>query len=1113
MKLVLGRAGSGKSYYCMNEIKENLFNEFDGALIYIVPEQFSLTAEYDVSDIIGRGGILEVDVMSFKRLCYRIYNEFGYKSATISKSAKAMLVYSIMKDLEKELILLRGVDRKPGLVSMVCDLISEFKRYNILPEMLINTNIKNERLSNKLKELSYIYTEYEKRIEGKFIDSDDDLHIVMNFISQSKMIKGAKIWIDGFDGFTPQELEVIKALNKIADVTIAITNDKSDSELFLLNKRTIEKLKKFANLELIYLDELKKFENEELIHLEKNFNTFPPEEYKGETKYIDLSVMPNLHKEVERIACDILKKVRDEGYRYDNIMIASRNIEIYEPIFKMIFERYNIPYFLDAKSELSLQPLICLVMSLIDICNHNYQTDTIITYLKTGLSNIDDINDIDKIENYVLKYGIKGTKWLEEWNYDTDEVNVKMNIIRRQIITPISNFKSTLAGKKNIRGITNALYKFLVDIHVEENIKNLLEQIKDKSHILNSDIMFANAYVQVWNILVKLLDELVDTMGSENVSFDKYQSILKAGILTEQIGLIPTSKDEVIIGDIARSRNSHINVLYIVGVNEGLFPKHYNNEGFLNDSERNLLLDNNIEIAKDTKMLLLEENYNIYKTLTVPKKELHISYPMTDEEGSTLTPSSVINELRNMFPKLKENNYLAKDFTWEELINTKKSTFVHLANESRKDKSGEEIDPRWKITYDWYEKNNPEFISLIDSGLSFDNNVGRLEKKNAANMYGTTIKSSVSKMESYALCPFKFYLQYGLNVKERKLYKVASLDVGVFMHDIMDKFSKHLERNKLSWREVSQEEIDTIVSNLVDTALSEHKYSIFTSNNKLKFLSIKLKRVIKRALWIITLHIKNSEFDVIGSELTFGENGNYSPLEIELEDGNKLVLNGKIDRMDIAKTEEGKYIRIIDYKSSSKALKLSKVYYGLQLQLITYLDVITSQNQTPDSECEISDFIPGGALYMKLDDPIIKSKKKLSPEDIEAQIREQLKMDGIILADVRLVKAMDTEMVDISQNLNLSKKGEGNYAKMPVATLNELKGLFNHTKKLLKKFAEEILSGNVEIKPTKVKGENKSACTYCPYKEICNFDSELGNRFKRIGSMKNDEVFEQTKLF
>ena len=1100
MKIITGRAGYGKSYYCMNEIKENLEQGYYGPLIYIVPEQFSLGAEYDISKVIGKGGILEVQVLTFKRLCHRIYNEFGYEKQSITKAGKAMLIYSIMKDLEKDLILLKGVDKKAGLITTVCDLISEFKRYNITSEALLNANPDNSRLRDKLKELAYIYREYEKRIDGKFIDSDDDLRIVTNYIEQSKIIENAKIWIDGFDGFTPQELEVIKSLNKKADVTIAISEGGDENELFLLNRKTIDKLKRFANVEILNLDEAQRFDNEELLHLEKNFNMFPTASYNDKTTHIDISVTSNLYQEVENIACDVLKKVRDENYRYENILIATRNIEVYKPVFKMIFERYNIPYFIDTKTDLSLQPLVCLVMSLLDICNRNFMTDTVISYLKTGLSNIDDFNDIDLIENYVLRYGIKGTKWLEEWKYDTAEINDKINAIREKIIEPIQCFKKKLNGKKTVKEFVLAIYDFLVQINVEQNIQNLLTQIKENDDAMSSETMFANAYIQVWNIFIKLLDELVDTLGEENVTFEKFQAILKAGVSTEQIGLIPTTKDGLTIGDIARSKNSHIEVLYVIGVNDGLFPMQYNDEGFINDNERNLLLENDVEIAKDTKMMLLEENFNIYKILTTSKHELHISYPIADDAGTVLRPSSIINELKKMFPSVLEHNLVMNEPTWESLINSKDSTFVHLASEVRKNKNNEKIDDRWFVVYKWFEKNNPEFVSLINEGLSFKNTVSNISKTSAKGLYGSEMKSSVSKLETFASCPFMFYLKYGLNVKERKVYKLETPDVGIFMHDILDKFSRYLEKHDMSWRNLEKEDIEQITSVIVDETLSEFKYNIFTSNNKLKFLSLKLKRVVKRVLWLITLHIKTSEFDVAGSEITFGEGSKYPPIEIELEEGNKLVLNGKIDRLDIAKTEDNKYIRVIDYKSSAKEIKLSDVYYGLQLQLITYLDVVSND-----------DALPGGALYLKLDDPIIKSKKDISIEEIENEIRKKLRMNGIILSDVKLVKAMDTNMTSESNNINLSAKSDGTYTKMPVATKDELKNLCRHTKLLLKQFAEEILNGNIKNEP--IKNKAKTPCAYCDYKTICNFDKELGNRFKVINEMKNEEVFEQIKLF
>ena len=1095
MKLILGRAGCGKSYYCMNDIKKNLDESYNGPLIYMVPEQFSLTAEYDLSNVIGRGGLLEAQVLTFKRLCYRIYNEFGYKEKSISKSAKAMLIYSVMKDLEKELVLLNGVDKKPGLVTKVADLISEFKRYNITPEILINANIKNDRLKNKLRELAYIYEEYEKRIDGRFLDQDDNLKVVLKFIENSKILDGAKIWIDGFDGFTPQELEVIKVLNRKTDLTIAISSDKENSELFLLNNRCIDKIKRFANVEEIYLENEYRLHSNELKHLEKTFNVFPIKIYKDVPTNIDITIASNLYEEIESIAISILKKVRDEKMRYENIFILSRNIENYGPVFKMIFERYNIPYFIDEKTELSLQPLISLVLSVLYICKKNFNKEDVISYLKTGLTNIKNLNDVDKLENYVLKYGITGSRWLDDWKYENNDEEDHINNIRKQVIEPILKMKEKIKNKTIAKDYAICIYEFLTQIDVVASLEKRLKEINENPNAQNSDISIANTYIQVWNIFAELLDELVKTTGEENMSFDKFESILKKGISEKQIGLIPTFKDQVIIGDISRSRSSEIDALYIVGMNDGVFPMQYTEEGFIDDNERNMLINSNIEIAKDTKTMLLEENFNIYKALTVPRDELHLSYPISSNDGTVLRSSSIINQIRKIFPEIKINDLIINGIKDNDIINTEKSTFPHIANMLYDNKA----KTRFNALRTWYEENNHDYANLIRESLNYTNATNKIDKIFAKSLYGSVINSSVSKMETYASCPFEFYLKYGLKLQERKVYKLMTLDIGTFMHDILDKFSKYLQDNNLSFRIISKEDIEKISLSIVDDILKDFKYSIFTSNNKLKFLSKKLKRVVGRILWVISLHIRNSDFDVLESEAKFGEGEKYPAIEIELTNGNKLCLNGKIDRIDIAKTEDGNYIRIIDYKSSGKEIKLSNVYYGLQLQLITYLDV-ASRNE----------FIPGGALYLKLDDPIIKTNKDVSVEELEEQIRMKLRMNGIILADAKLVKAMDKDIVKESSNINLSMKEDGTFSKMPTATEEEIKNLCKHVKRLFKKFAEEILDGNIKNEPIRIKG--KSPCVYCDYKSICNFDRELGNRFKYIKELKSDEVYEQTRL-
>ena len=422
MKIVYGRSGCGKSYYLMNQIKENIEGVYDAPLLYIVPEQFSLSAEMDLSKLISRGGIIKAEVVTFKRLCHRIYNEFGFKKTSIDSSAKTMLLYYLMSKNESKLKVLKGVDKNPGLVKTASDMISEFKRYNITPEILKTFNPKTEYLKMKLDDLIYLYEAFEERINIDFIDKDDEYTKMSMLIKNSEIVNNAKIWIDGFDGFTPQELNIINELEKVADVTVSLTLDDSDNNMFLLNKKTFQNLAKENNIEQIYLDEQKRFNNEELKHLEENYNSMLIKKYDKETKHISISIENTPYNELENIARSILEKVRDENLRYENIAIVTRNIDTYKNDFKMVFSKYNIPYFFDDKHELSAQPLITLVKMLLDICTKNYSYESMFNYLKTGLTNIEDINDIDIIENYVLEWGIKGNTWLHEWTFGKSDL-------------------------------------------------------------------------------------------------------------------------------------------------------------------------------------------------------------------------------------------------------------------------------------------------------------------------------------------------------------------------------------------------------------------------------------------------------------------------------------------------------------------------------------------------------------------------------------------------------------------------------------------------------------------------------------------------------------------
>ena len=585
----------------------------------------------------------------------------------------------------------------------------------------------------------------------------------------------------------------------------------------------------------------------------------------------------------------------------------------------------------------------------------------------------------------------------------------------------------------------------------------------------------------------------------EVVSFDRFKNILKQGIMQNQIGILPTTRDHVVIGDVSRTRNSNIKVLFVIGLNDGVFPMPYNDEGFINDNERNELLDGGVEIAKDTKMLLLEENFNIYKVLTTPTDELHLSYPISDTDGKALRPSEVINSLKRIFPNIKISSDVIAKETLKEKVNTINSTVPNLLNDIREELDGESKSEEWKKIYLWFAENQKERISYIEEGLNYKNTIEYISKESANKLYGNEMNTSVSKLETYANCPFKYYLQYGLNAKERKVYKLDTPDVGIFLHEIIERFSKYLLERNISFRDIEKEKSDEIVSNIVDEVLLDFKSNIMTSTNKMKQLSLKLKKLIKRVIWTIVLQIKESDFEVVASELEFGKGKKVNAIEIELENGQKVLLSGKIDREKKEKTEEGKYIRIIDYKSYSKEMKLFNVYSGLEVQLITYMDAV--------DELEA---MPGGILYLKLDDPMIKTSKNIEGEEIEEQIRKSLRMNGMIVANTRLIKAMDTEMTSESNNLNLKISKEKYTGKTYVPTEEEFEKLRFHVRKTLRSLCEEILSGKIKNQPVKCKG--KTPCTYCDYKVICQFDKKLGNDFKTLHEMKKEEIWEQLKL-
>lgn len=1115
LRLICGRTGTGKSEYCLKEILQNLNKT---KKIYIItPEQFSYEQEKKLLHKYKAGAISNAEVLSFKRMAYRVSNEVGGVTKTnLSDSGKAMIIHNIISNKKNDF---KFIGKSSQNIEMIETQITEFKKHCIKIED-INKAIeetKDNYLKAKLKDMSKVYEEFQKKIEGNYIEENDILTILAEQLDYTDMFKDTIIYIDEFIGFTKQEYRIIEKLLKQAkQVNITINADNLDmgtnqeTDIFYLNKQTADKLLYLArnnNIECektIFFSENYKSKNQELKHLEKNIYETIYTRYDKNVENIQLFLANNSYSEVENVAKQIIKLVKEEKYKYKDITIVTKNLEEYSTLFKAIFNEYDIPIFIDEKKQLTQNLFIKYIISILDIFAKNWSYDSVINYIKTGFTKI-DTDDIYVFENYTRKWGIKGSKWyIGEWNFkdETEENREQIEYIkelRKKIVDPLVKLKQNMQGIKTASQITKGLYEFLIENGIDKIIIKNKEMLEKEGYIEQ-----ANEQELAWNIVISLFDEIILIFGEENITFEKYLELLRVGLNNSGLGRIPQTQDKVIIGDIDRTKSGNIKVAFMLGINDGVYPTINKKEGFLNDIDRENLKNNGIELAKGTLDKIYEDRFSIYKAFMIPEEKLYLSYVSSNIDGMPLRPSVLITKIKKIFLKLEEKSDILED---KSEILTKKSTFMSLINELRKFRDGERIDEIWFQVFNYYnlEDEYKEKLSSAINALNYNNKPQELSKENIEKLYGDTLNTSVSRLEQYRSCPFSYYLKYGLKLSDKDNFKIQSIDTGTFMHETIDDFFNIVRQKELKVKELEDEEIKIIISKIIEEKLQLSKNYIFSSSDKYIVLTNRLKRVIFKSMKYIIESLRNSDFELYGNEMEFKEGKEYEPIVLNLENNKKVKITGKIDRIDIAKTIDGNYMRIIDYKSSIKNIDLNEVIAGIQIQLLTYLD----------ATCKIEELMPAGILYFNLIDPVIKSDRPISNEYIEEELKKKFKMQGLILADVKVVKMMDKNLnVGQSQVVPAYIDKEGNLSKgrSNAVTKEQFEDLQKYTNKIIKEISEEILSGNIKLEPYYNVKNKKTPCEYCNYKSICNFNpGECGNKYKYIGRQEKEEILEQIK--
>lgn len=1142
LKIIYGRAGTGKSTFCINQIKKKINNSPNNKLILLVPEQFTFQTENKVLNAIGERYVLNAEVLSFKRLAHNVFNECGGSTRTIMGDAgKSMLIFKVLEDLGDNMTVFKNASRQKGFIDIASETITEFKKYNVNNEVLDLTinEIEDENLKMKMEELKDVFNEFNSRLHEGYVDEEDQLLLLNEKLDGCSLYDGAEIWIDEFSSFTPNQLSVIgKLLKRAKSVNITLSIDevnspKGESDLFVATKNTEKRLMNLIQEEGIafngYIDLNEDIphrfkENKELAHIERQLYAYPFKQYRGKNNSLRLYRANNNYDEIEFVAKDILRLVREKQYRFKDISVICRDVDNYEKVVSAIFSEYEIPYYIDKKIDIASNPLIVFINSAVDIISKNWTYESMFKYLKTGLikefRGIEGAELIDELENYVLAYGIKGKKWMEEWvNYSSsilkeEEISEenkqrleRLNDIRETIVAPLDEFNKQCKGKKTLKEFATILYEFLDSkLDVMDNIDKYVDYFKE-----NNMAIEAKEYSEVRDIFIDVLEQAVDVLGNEVMDLNEFMKVLNIGLSQYEMGLIPVALDQVNIGDITRIKSRGTKALYIIGVNDGVLPSASKEEGILSDNDREILLEKGISLASDTRTKIFEEQFLVYTAFTIAKEYLVVTYPLADFEGKSQRPSIIVHRLKKILPNVKEESEGFKLVNDKyEKISAKIPTLNELMIAIRKNYDGAEIEDYWKYVYDWYlrEPKWKERIEYVMKGLEYTNLENNISKEKAKKLYEDNknkISLSVSRLERYAQCPFAYYIQYGLKAKDRKIYEFTAPDLGSFMHEILDEFTNEIKEKDLKWSDLSKENCRNIINSLVDNQVKNNKSSILNSSKRYSYFTDRFKRILTKSVMVISEQMKRSDFEIYKNELAFGFSKDVNSIKLDLPSGESFYLNGRIDRVDKLNLDGETYLRIIDYKTGSKKFDLNKFYNGLQMQLLVYLDALINNSENIVE----NQAMPGAILYFRIDDPILKSKGDLTEEEIKSEVLKELKLEGLLLDDVKVVKAMDNTLEPGTHSLiipaNMKKAGDLGKNKALI-TMEQFELLRKYVNEKMVEICQNMIEGKIDIEPCK---ENKNiVCDYCNYSHICQFDSSLeDNRYKVIPKKKDEEIW------
>lgn len=1103
LKIICGRAGSGKSTYMLNDMAESENS------IYIVPEQFSFSAEKMIIEKFGMVGLGNPQVLSFMRLADSVFSKYGAPEFISDSASYEMLVSYCSNSITPErLRLFDGLVKKSELSRTASTIITTFKRYRITPEKLRFAIEKTDDLllKKKLSDSLTVYEEYLKELSAANVaDLCDTLQVLADIFSDEDCdyLDGKHIYIDQFSDFDPSEYECIKLMLKRAErVSISLCTD-GEEQFETVNRtyNTLLLLAREAGAKVEPTEQLSSSmhgASPMLRHLEQSYFADTTPRFAGTDGSISVFCGKNKFSEIHNAAREIVRLVRDRKMRYRDISIVARDAELYKGVIERIFPFYDIPVFVDRKMPLCGHSIAMFITGILDVALGGFSYENIFSYIKSPFSPISK-EEADKLENYCLATGIRPYSWgkpfaVKGGAYNPEnamgadefspEKMAEINALREKVYTPLNNLITRIKRKATVCDVCTQLFSFFEEINLESKIRKHalhLEECGENLHALQT--------MQVYNILVDIFNDICTVLGQKELSLREFYTTIQAGLQSVEIGTIPSSSDCVTIGSIDRIKGHGAKVVFLIGANSGIFPAYPSENGLFSDDDKISLAAFGIEMPPNLSQMAQSEQLLIYDALTCAGEKLYMSYASADNSSHAMMPSEIVERVLAIFPDISFTDDLVSVPDDESIITSKKAVFDLLLTKIREYVTeGKPLSPAMSAAA-YYFSTNETYAPLLSQAIEmtgFTNAAERVSSHLIKEAVGDDMKTSVTRLEAYNKCPFSYFAKYLLKLEPKKTFGVNVSDSGSFLHDFLDRFSQFIissadaDGNQLTWKTIDNDFIRQNTPPILKevlTGVNTHMLDM----PRIKALFDRLCRTAEQSVYAVRQHIIKSDFIPLGYEISFDEDGTFKPLKIELPDGKTIVLRGRIDRADeftakLPDGTEGKFVRIVDYKSSDKTLSLSDVYHGVQLQLFVYLSTLCDRG-----------YSPAGILYCNLSDPIVSVSSDATEDEIIKRRFESRRMEGIILSEYSMLEHMGgNEILKTKQT----------------ATAKNFNSIFRHINKVIQKSAQDIYSGKFPIKCT------DDACTWCEYNQLCRFDKSFaGCMSGSLPVLEDDEIW------